>query len=242
MKKTAVKNPLRGFTLTELLVVIVIIVVLASLAMVGMRRMRDMADKATTIRSLSQLQIANASFASENSGRYVSYQVMDENGKRAGWWYQVPQFLIYFRGEVYKADGSPDKTVPLSMLDPKVVRAKVDNFHKSMAGSFGMNNAGLPNVVGTPNGESYYTLANVSQPERSMAFATATDVRLAYASRFRWDGTEGKTSNGAIAYRHGDKAIVVYFDGHVGEMSKGDMRQIDKKRGSNNPFWNPRAN
>jgi prepilin-type N-terminal cleavage/methylation domain-containing protein/prepilin-type processing-associated H-X9-DG protein len=229
-----------GFTLTELLVVIVIIVVIASLAMVGMSRVRDMADKASAIRSLSQLQIANASFATDNGGRYVSYQVMDVNGKRAGWWYQVPQFLNHFRGEVYMADGSPDRTVPLSMLDPKVVRAKADNFHKSMAGSFGMNNTGLPNVVNIPNGESYYTTASVTQPERSMAFASATDVRVAYGARFNWKGVERKTSDGAIAYRHGNKAIVVYFDGHVGEMSKGDLEAIDKRGGSNNVFWRPK--
>ncbi len=246
MKPSPVPVPLprfpRGFSLTELLVVIVIIVVLASLAMVGMKRMRAIADKASTVRSLSQLQVANASYASDHSGRYVSYQVMDKNGNRAGWWYQSPEFLKYFRGEVYNAQGAPSRTVPLSMLDPKVVRAKVDNFHKSMAGSFGMNNTGLPNVVGKPDAEAFHTMANVARPAQSMAFASATDVRLAYSARFSWKGIEGKTSNGAIAYRHGDKAIVVYFDGHVGELTKGDMRQIDNTgRGGNGPFWNPKS-
>jgi prepilin-type processing-associated H-X9-DG protein len=38
-------------------------------------------------------------------------------------------------------------------------------------------------------------------------------------------------------YRHGDKVLVVYFDGHVGEMTKADILEIDKWGGANNAFW-----
>ena len=73
-----------------------------------------------------------------------------------------------------------------------------------------------------------------------MAFATATDFRVTYNSRFKWNfdnPNDTKTAAGDLAYRHGDKALVVYFDGHVGEMSKGDFQRIDKSGGKNNPFW-----
>jgi prepilin-type N-terminal cleavage/methylation domain-containing protein/prepilin-type processing-associated H-X9-DG protein len=231
-----------GFTLTELLVVILIIAVLATLGFLGTRRVRDMADKATAIRSLSQLQIANAGYATDHAGKYVPFVVNDENGNREGYWYQVPEFLNYFRGEVYDASGNPSKSVPLSMLDPKVVRAKVDSFYKSMAGSFGLNVTGLPANNGVPLASPAHNMANVTKPELSMAFASATDVRVAYTSRFNWRDVEGKTSDGGIAYRHGKKAIVVYFDGHVGEVSKNDMKEIDSsKGGSKSSFWLPTA-
>lgn len=74
----------RGFTLTELLVVIQIIVVIAALSLVSVRRIRDMADKTTAIPSFSQPQIANASYATDHNRNYVPYLVHDENGNRAG--------------------------------------------------------------------------------------------------------------------------------------------------------------
>jgi prepilin-type processing-associated H-X9-DG protein len=33
------------------------------------------------------------------------------------------------------------------------------------------------------------------------------------------------------------RALVVYFDGHVGEMTKADMLEIDKRGGANSVFW-----
>lgn len=229
----------QGFTLTELLVVIAIIAVLALLSVMGVTRIRGMADKASAIRSLSQLQIANTSYSTDNSGKYVPYTMHDENGNRLGWWYQVPEFLEYFRGEVYDSKGDPSKAVPISMLDPKVVRAKLP-FHNSMAGSFGLNITGL-NTASAPSAKPAHTMTTITKPEQSMAFASATDVRVAYSARFSWNGVEGKTSNGALAYRHNDKAIVVYYDGHVGEVSKTDLREIDKtKGGANSAFWKPK--
>jgi prepilin-type N-terminal cleavage/methylation domain-containing protein/prepilin-type processing-associated H-X9-DG protein len=233
-----------GFTLVELLVVIVIIVSIAAISLIGMRRMRDLADKTGAIRGLSQLQLANASYSTDNGGKYVPYLITDESGTRIGWWYQVPEFLNYFRGPVTGADGQPSKSVPLSMLDPKVVRAKKP-FFSSMAGSFGLNQTGLPTSSSAPNSRPSHTVATVTKPEQSMAFASATDVRVNYAARFSWfarepDKREGKTSDGGLAYRHGNKAIAVYFDGHVEELSKPDLEKIDKTRGgTTGAFWTP---
>ena len=135
----------RGFTLTELLVVILIIAVLAVLSFMMFGRMRNAADKVAATRTLSQLQLANSSYSGDNNGKYVSFRIDDEDGNRIGWWYQVPEFLNYFRGEVYEANGDPSKTIPLEMLDPKVVRAK-QKLYNSMAGSFGINVNGLPST------------------------------------------------------------------------------------------------
>lgn len=230
----------RGFTLTELLVVILIIAVLAALSFSGVRELRSAADKTNSIRNLAQLQIANASYSSENAGKYVPYVVYNEQGNREGFWYQVPEFLVYFRGEVYDAKGEPSKTVPLSMLDPKVVRARLP-FYSSMAGSYGLNNTGLP--TSGSSARPAFTVASITKPEQSMAFASATDVRVAYPARFSWKGIEGKTTDGGLAYRHNDKALVVYFDGHVGEMSKSEIKEIDTARGGRTgPFWTPNQN
>ena len=230
-----------GFTLTELLVVIGIIAVLAVLSIMMFGRMRNMADKVAATRTLSQLQLANSSYAGDNNGRFVSFRIEDEDGNRTGWWYQVPTFLNYFRGEVYLASGEPSKEIPLEMLDPKVVRAK-QKLYNSMAGSFGINVNGLPSTS-VKDGARYYNINNVTKPSESMAFASAADVSVRYGARFNWDGKEGQKPDSRMAYRHGDKALVVYFDGHVGEVSKQDMKQIDKEKGgSKGAFWLPIQN
>jgi prepilin-type N-terminal cleavage/methylation domain-containing protein/prepilin-type processing-associated H-X9-DG protein len=236
--------PFSGFTLTELLVVILIIVTVAALSLVGIQRMRDTGDKTAAIRSLSQLQLANASYATDNGGKYVPKQVNGPSGERLGWWFQVPEFLNYFRGEVLGVDGEASKTVPLSMLDPKVVRTK-RSFFNSIAGSFGLNETGIPSSGGVASARYAHTVASVTKPDQSMAFASATDLGVQYRSRLNWfakdlDKREGKTNTGDLAYRHGDKIIVVYFDGHVGELSKADIVEIDKtKGGANSAFWRP---
>jgi prepilin-type processing-associated H-X9-DG protein len=227
-----------------LLVVILIIAAISALSFVGLRRMRDMADKTGAIRSLSQLQIANAGYASDNGGRYVPKQFNGQNGERLGWWFQVPEFLNYFRGEFTVPANAPSETVPLSMLDPKALRGK-GPFHRSLAASFGINETGVPSSGQVPNARYAHTVATVSSPSQSMSFASATDLGVQYRSRFTWfsrdpDKRESKTTAGDLAYRHGDKIIVVYFDGHVGEMSKSEIVEIDKTRGgANNAFWKP---
>jgi prepilin-type N-terminal cleavage/methylation domain-containing protein/prepilin-type processing-associated H-X9-DG protein len=228
----------RGFTLTELLVVIVIIAVLAVLSFSMFGRMRSAADKVAATRKLSQLQLANSSYAGDNNGKFVSFRIDDEEGNRVGWWYQVPEFLNYFRGEVYEANGQPSKTVPLEMLDPKVVRAK-QKLYNSMAGSFGINVNGLPSTA-TKDVDRYYNTSNVTKPEQSMSFGSASDVSLRHGARFKWDGKEGVTHDSRVAYRHNNKAIFVFFDGHVEELSKQDLERIDREKGgSNSHFWTP---
>lgn len=233
-----------GFTLTELLVVMVILATLVALAFMGLRRVRDMADKTGAIRNLSQLQIANVSYATDNGGNYVPKQFNDEKGNRAGWWFQVPEFLNHLRGEFPIPDDKPLETVPHSLLDPKVVRAKRELYY-SLAGSFGINETNLPTSQG-PNARPANTVENVTRPDQSMAFATATDLGVRYPARLTWfarapDKREGKTKDGGLAYRHGDKIVVVYFDGHVGELSKAEMEEIDRSKGGvDSPFWRPK--
>ncbi|MGL4398952.1 MAG: type II secretion system protein [Luteolibacter sp.] len=235
------RYPRRGFTLVELLVVITIIVVLAALSVGTTVRLRDQAFKANSTRNIAQLQIANASYAADHSGRYVPIYSYDENNVREGNWYQNAEFLSNLAGDIRDASGEPTRSAPISMLDPKVYREK-KGFHHSIAASYGMNDSGISgdHSAGAKPG---HKLNQIPNPSESMAFATATDFRITYNSRFNWKGVDGKTKNGDLAYRHGGKALVVFFDGHVEELTKGDIKNIDStKGGKNGSFWNPRAN
>jgi len=58
----------RGFTLTEMLVVILIIVVLASLAFVSVTRAREAARRSASANNLRQFGVAITSFVADSSG------------------------------------------------------------------------------------------------------------------------------------------------------------------------------
>lgn len=230
-----------AFTLVELLVTIVIIAALVSISMFGFLKFRNVGDRTTSMSNIRQLQIANMQYAGEHNGNCVPIRRNDDKGN-ATRWFSNPDYVDILTGLVF-TEGTKIKVsdAPLNMLDPKVVRAKKTNFNKIYA-SYGMNATGL-SLGGAPNLNSAYNMNKVRDPARAMAFATATDFRINYAGRYRWnfdDPNDSKTSGGELAYRHGDKILVVYFDGHVGEMSKADLQTIDRTRGGqSSKFWRP---
>ena len=126
-----------GFTLVELLVVITIIVVLAALSVVGVSRMRAAGDTATAVRNIRQLQIANVSYATEHNGRYASYFILDEDGKK-NYWYKDLGFLAELTGDNSQVTAvDPARDVPSSLLDPTAYRAKKKSYDL-LSGSYGM--------------------------------------------------------------------------------------------------------
>ena len=230
-----------AFTLTELLVTIVIIITLAALAFTGISKMRKAGDKVVAIRNLSQVQLANAGYAADNNGRFVPLYSFDDTGAKYTHWFRRADFLGYLKGEssVYDAKGNVNWTLPTSLLDPVAVRAKKESWDM-MDGSFGYNANGLPNPGwGKPNAAPSFRVTQLTSPERSAAFMTATDWNVSYASRYKWQSApvEGLSRDQKMAYRHDNKALVAYYDGHVGEVSAANLKKIDAEGGSNHIFW-----
>lgn len=232
-----------GFTLVELLVVIVIIVTMASLVFVGIRKMKAAADKVVAARNISQLQLASTSYANDHGGSYMWTCNTDGNAQTSGWSDNY-EFLTYVAGDggVIKGVTSPKRdTVPLNLLDPTVIRQK-KKLYDFYDASFGYNYNGYSSSKdwGVKNATRSYRMSELKSPERSAAFISATDWLAKYSGRFNWDGAaavEGGTGDGKIAFRYGGKALVVYFDGHVAEITKGDLKKIDDNGGVANIFW-----
>ena len=222
----------------ELLVVITIIVILTALSFLSFSRLRTAADRASVAASLRQLQFANQSYAGDHNGRYLPLSSMDENQNRINEWHQNSLFLSYHTGDSNTLDSNQNASpkVPLNLLDPAVVRAKKRLWDRLFA-SYGYNSVGMP--APSPGTDQSFLVSQVTSPARTAAFITATDWIVDYSGRFLWeeDPVEGKTTDQRIAYRHGGKAVVVYYDGSSGLISPNDIRNFDKQGGANHPFW-----
>ncbi len=84
-----------------------------------------------------------------------------------------------------------------------------------------------------------YKLSQNANPARTAFIISATDYQASFTGRDLWKTTpvEGKIPNSKIAYRHDQKAIVIYYDGSTGLVSMADMLAIDARGGANTPFW-----
>lgn len=207
----------RGFTLVELLVVIVIIATLVSLSIGAVFRFRKASDKALVLNNMRQLQSANIAYSSDNQGMFVPPE--DEIDSATYKWFENPDLISQIKGEgvTYSSSGgAPDTSLPIGMMDPYVVREKpagYENFSKSYAYT-------------TPLAEEPVIVSQVTDPSRSAAFITADT-----------DGFVDNATRANIAYRHENKAVVVFFGGNASLLTEADIAAIQNKGGATNVFW-----
>jgi len=240
-QQSLILEPKAAFTLTELLVTIVIIIIIAVLSLSGLTRMRQSADRIVATRNLSQIQLANAGYAADNNGQYVPVYEFDNDGRYFVAWMYNPKFLSCLKSEasVYRSDGTVDRSLPLNLLDPITVRAK-QLYNDQIRASFGYMIDAVPGQGwGVPGAKPSFKISQLTSPERTAAFVTATDWIVNYQNRFKWETAkeEGYVGEQRLSYRHNGKALVVYYDGHVGAVSVADIRKIDTQGGSANIFW-----
>jgi prepilin-type N-terminal cleavage/methylation domain-containing protein/prepilin-type processing-associated H-X9-DG protein len=245
MKSTKILRSSRqsnGFTLMEILVTITIIIVLAALTFMGTKKLREGADTVTTISRIKGFVNANALYATDHNGKYVAIYANDGDGKPLTPWHFNPEFLGSLIGELDITDAVQYEGVPglpEAVLDPVVVRAK-KYYWDRISASFGYNDENLPGGGwGDKNTYRAHTVASVKFPSEHFAFITATDWLAKYNGRFRWEKNpvEGKSTDGKIAFRHGKKAVVAYYDGHTETKTIEQIRAIDNLGGRNNVFW-----
>ncbi|QTN32911.1 prepilin-type N-terminal cleavage/methylation domain-containing protein [Akkermansiaceae bacterium] len=240
MKSNIRKNPsahsLSGFTLVELLVTISIIVVLAALIFFAIPRVGTAAGRANSTDNLHKLQLANGLYASDNNGRYVSTFTQDSDGKTGGLWDRNSDFLDLYVGVSRPTSGkSQESRVSPNYLDSIAYKARASGYD-TLKASYGM--VSKENYSsGNSDVDSGYRMAELTSPAQTAAFVTAVNWLVQYGGRFSWKGEEGKVNAPAIAYRHNGKALVAYYDGHVGEVSRKDIEGFDKRGGNDNSFW-----
>jgi prepilin-type N-terminal cleavage/methylation domain-containing protein len=212
-----------GFTLVELLVVIAMIAVLVTVTVTMTFRFRKSADRTSALNALRQIQIANISYAAENSGRFVppAAAELDAGGMETGEtysWFINPDFISHLKGEeaTFSGGAEPDVSLPVSLMDIAVTRSKSSS------------STGLDDCFGytAPSDGPAYRQAQLSHPGDSAAFITSDQPFVDHATKDK------------IAYRHQDRALVVYYDGRAGILTEGDIARIDSKGGDSHFFWN----
>ncbi len=206
----------------ELLVVIAIIAVLVAVSTTAVMRFRRSADKVAVISNMRQLHIANVSYASDHSSRYVS-PVETIDGLTVDWW-ENPELVSQLKSAeaTYTGAATPNTELPLSLMDPVVVKKGEPGFDV-LAGSYAYNTEGMPTVDGVKRG---YTLPLVGDPGRTAAFITAD---------FSAGGVIDHEHADQIAERHEKKAIVVYYDGRAAPITKREISNLPG--GAANAFW-----
>jgi len=216
------KGRFRAFTLVELLIVIVMVAVLVAISASAVLRFRKSADKTVTISNMRQIHIANVSYASDHSSRFVSH------GPAAKWW-ENPDFVSQLKSSqatyVSGETANPNIDLPLSLMDPVVAKKRADGF-KELAGSYAYNTQGMLEVGGLKQG---YKLPLVGDPGRTFAFITADFSAGGVVDH------STHTTPGNIAYRHEKKAIAVYYDGRASPVSETEVS--NSQGGATGAFW-----
>lgn len=238
--KIPTPRPAAGFTLVELLVVILIIVALAALSFLGVTRMRSAGDRAAAISIMRQLQVANMGYATDHNGLYCPIVEKDKDGGLAMEWYRSPKFRSYLTGDPGESDKTPAQILvaPASVLDPLVVRAKKRQWDR-LSASYGFNSTGLTWPTNDQSPPMSYRIGQVANPGRTAFIVSATNYQVSYGGRNLWKEApvEGKTTTDKMAFRHGGKAVVIYYDGSSGFITPGDIARIDANGGVANSFW-----
>jgi prepilin-type N-terminal cleavage/methylation domain-containing protein/prepilin-type processing-associated H-X9-DG protein len=243
----------KGFTLIELLVSITIASVLAVLLFLGVKSYIESGQKAAELSAGKNLISAFHAYAADNGGRLLKAmdpnpgRILDNQGKpvmahaakRWPW-----RLALYF-----------GNNIDILMVNNKEA-APLDNpmysYLVTVFPTFGMNGIFVGGKYGTgmapdhPRAVSRFgnfcvtTIAQPHTPSKLIVFASAKMFDAPHPGCFDIAGP-GIGAVGEVDYKYSDKAVVVYFDGHVELNSEEELK--DMRRWSNlaaiqnNPDW-----
>lgn len=228
----------KGFTLTELLIVITIIVILAALSFVGVSRIRSAARGATCVSNLRQVGGALVAYAIDNSGQLPPLEIRDKDNKHLGIWTTALTNGGYLplvtnkEGKLGRGDGvwaCPDCTDPRGTGKPELAFngygvAEPTVFQKSNLVSDVNKREGRNDTMGS------LRLTQIPNPERTWLVGDTADKASGLKTGWYaiWANPKQWTNAHAPAARHGGKVNVCMVDGHVESLSMSELRAPDE--------------
>lgn len=213
----------RGFTLIELLTVIAIIGILAAIIIPTVGKVRESARTAQCASNLRQIQLANINHAADHNGAYVASARWPAAGEGTGavYWYSDPVFITYFGTK--RGTQSVASSWPRSLLcaGATINGGVIDR-------TYGYNSTGFTGTFGAEGTRRQARENQIRNPSMRLAFADGVDWNIrsngwdTYVNEGDTDATSGPRQN-AVAYRHGERANVVFWDGHVKAMRRAEL-------------------
>ncbi|AHF92181.1 hypothetical protein OPIT5_19950 [Opitutaceae bacterium TAV5] len=241
MKTIRLHDTSAGFTLIELLTVVAIIGILTAIIIPTVGKVRESARAAQCASNLRQIQLANILYSQDNGGKYAPVEVsgpgLDDHPERK--WVVNKNLYGYL---------SPVQTTaakwPVKFLCPTSVAAgnsPEENPGNYAARSYGYNSTGK-------NSSSYtfrqFAQNEIARPSTSLAWADAMDWKIDQTGADKYvesipvmksvmTGPVDYTK--AVAYRHGSKTNIAFWDAHVKRLRRQDV--IVNSSGANQQLW-----
>ncbi|MCU0751072.1 MAG: prepilin-type N-terminal cleavage/methylation domain-containing protein [Akkermansiaceae bacterium] len=209
----------RGFTLTEVLVVITIIVVLAVLSTLGVSKLRSSAQGATCTSNLRQIGAAMISYTTDNSGQLPPLEDRTKSGDGlAGIWPQI----VADGGYLPRVTNSAGK---LSCNAGVWACPGCTVVQTNYQGYGGAEGTVMQVKKGSVPGSGSIRLAQISRPERTWLVGdtanNAKDLKTGWYAI--WANPKQWTNSHAPAARHGGKVNVCMVDGHVESLTMKEL-------------------
>lgn len=219
----------RGFTLTELLVVILIVAVLSALAFMGVRKARDVADDSHCVASLRQLGVAGITHVAEH-GYYPKTGRVSNNAN--SWWFKEMEVELGFEAGTNPSviDRAPSMpTCRKCLRDAGLLNDKKDHNLRTYSMNHGLH-------VPTRDESGQFTFPGIRSALCTQHSRTAffMDGRRGPNMKY-WDALARRNQwNVGENFIHNGRANVVFLDGHVESFRLNEIPTT-----ANHPFWNP---
>ena len=232
----------RGFSLIELLVSIAITAVLATLLFLGTKSYLNSAKRAAEINAGKTLISAFQTYAADNGGQIIKAmdpkpgKILDKEGRPVmshaakRWPWRLAPYFDYNIDNVLlvnNKEAAPADNAMYSYLVTVFTTLGINGTF--VGGKFGTGMA--PDHPRNKRGAfCVTTIAQPYAPSKLIVFASGKMQNAPHPGCFDI-GPEGVGAVGEVDYKYSDKAVVVYFDGHVELNTKDDLK--DMRRWSN---------